>query len=202
MSYRRWDGVLKFGVMNSQTVDGPSQRVLIAALVVAVGAVVTVLVVVAALQRSPGQAPVAIAGGPGPRADSPECRTLMEALPDQLGDYRRAPVVDPAPAGAAGWLTDSGGEALILRCGLARPAEFVTGAPIQMVDAVQWFRVGEAAAGRETAADGRSTWFAVDRPVYVALTLPPGSGPTPIQVLSTTIAEVLPVRPVDPTPAG
>lgn len=208
--------------MNSQPVDGPPRRVLIAALVVAVGAVVAVLVVVATQQRSPGQAPVAVAGGPAPRADSPECGTLMAALPEQLGDYRRAPLLEPAPAGAAAWQADGGGEALILRCGLDRPAEFVTGTPIQMVDAVQWFRVGEAGVGNdgvgeagagnngagdagvgpEPAGDGRSTWFAVDRPVYVALTLPAGSGPTPIQSLSTTIAEVLPAVPPDPGPVG
>ncbi len=28
---------------------------------------------------------------PRPQADSAECRALVEALPDQLGDYRRAP---------------------------------------------------------------------------------------------------------------
>ena len=92
----------------------------------------------------------------------------------------------------------AGGEALILRCGLDRPAEFVVGRPVQVVDAVQWFRVGEA--GVDQAGGGRSTWFAVERPVYVALTLPPGSGSAPIQVISKTIAEKLQERPVDPAP--
>ena len=130
--------------MNSQTGDGPPRSMLIAALVVAVGAVVAVLVVAAVLQRPAAQAPVAITAVPAPRADSPECRALIEALPEQLGDYRRAAVLEPAPAGAAAWQTERGGEALILRCGLDRPAEFVVGAPVQVVDAVQWFRVGEA----------------------------------------------------------
>ena len=210
--------------MNSQTGDGPPKAVLIAALVVAVGAVVAVLAVAAVRQRQPAPEPIAISTVPAPRAESPECGALMNALPDQLGDYQRAPVVEPAPAGTAAWQSDAGGEALILRCGLDRPAEFVVGAPLQMVDAVQWFRVGEAGAGGagagetgagspaageagagETAAGegaaGRSTWFAVDRPVYVALTLPAGSGPTPIQRLSAAIAETLPEQPVDPAPA-
>ena len=90
---------------------------------------------------------------------------------------------------------------MILRCGLDRPDEFVVGSPIQVVDAVQWFRVGEAGAGNESASDqGRSTWFAVDRPVYVALTLPQGSGPTPIQTISEVIAKSLPAKPIDPAP--
>ena len=205
--------------MNSQTGDGPPKAVLISALVVAVGAVVAVLAVAAVRQRQPAPEPIAISTVPAPRAESPECGALIGALPDQLGDYQRAPVVEPTPPGTAAWQSDAGGEALILRCGLDRPAEFVVGAPLQMVDAVQWFRVGESAAGApgagetgaagpatgETAAGegaaGRSTWFAVDRPVYVALTLPAGSGPTPIQRLSAAIAETLPEQPIDPAPA-
>ncbi len=139
---------------------------------------------------------------PAPQADSPECRALVDALPDRLGDYRRAAVREPAPAGTAAWQREEpGGEALILRCGLDRPAEFVVGAPLQVVDAVQWFRVGEdrwAIRPATAAAPGSPS----TGPVYVALTLPPGSGPTPIQRLSKTIAEKLQERPVDPAPAG
>ena len=193
--------------MNSQTGDGPPRAALIAALLIAVGAVVTVLVVAAVWQHTPAQEPVTITEVPAPQADSADCRTLIDALPDQLGDYRRATVREPAPAGAAAWQApEPGGEALILRCGLDRPAEFVTGAPVQQVDAVQWFRVGEAGAGKDTVGDpaggDRSTWFVVDRPVYVALTLPPGSGPAPIQAISSTVARALQARPVDPGPVG
>ena len=41
----------------------------------------------------------------------------------------------------------------------------------------------------------------VDRPVYVALTLPTRSGPTPIQALSDLIARTMPAVPIDPNPA-
>ena len=106
---------------------------------------------------------------------------LLDTLPERLGDFRRAPAADPAPPGAAAWRATPDGEAVILRCGLQRPAEFVVGSPLQVVDEVSWFEIAaEAGAGGDPGAgDGRSTWFAVDRPVYVALTLPAGSGPTP-----------------------
>jgi hypothetical protein len=52
----------------------------------------------------------------------------------------------------------------------------------------------------DDADTGRSTWFAVDRPVYVALTLPAGSGPTPIQAISAAISTALPPTAVDPAP--
>lgn len=176
--------------MNAETRDGPPRALLIAALVVAVGAIIGILVFAALRQLPPGQQPVAIASVPAPKGDSAECRALLGALPEQLGDYHRAPAAQPAPAGAAAWT--AGGEPVILRCGLDRPAEFVVGSPLQLVDAVQWF---------ELADQGRSTWFAVDRPVYVALTLPQGSGPTPIQEISEVIAKALPAKPIDPAPA-
>jgi len=181
--------------VNSQTGDGPPRAALIAALVIAVGAVVAVVVAAALLQRSPAQEPVALTGVPAPQADGPECRTLIDSLPEQIGAYRRAQLVDPAPAGAAAWQPeDAGGEALVLRCGLDRPAEFVVGAPVQMVDAVQWFQI------EDQAGDGRSTWFTVDRPVYVALTLPPEAGSEPIQLISSTIAQALRATRPDPGP--
>ena len=176
--------------MTAETRDGPPRALLIAALVVAVGAIIGILVFAALRQSPPGQQPVAIASVPAPKGDGAECRALLGALPEQLGDYHRAPAAQPAPAGAAAWT--AGGEPVILRCGLDRPAEFVVGSPLQVVDAVQWF---------ELADQGRSTWFAVDRPVYVALTLPQGSGPTPIQEISEVIAKALPAKPIDPAPA-
>ena len=176
--------------MDAETRDGPPKALLIAAAVVAAGAIVAILVVAALRQSPPAQQAVPIASVPAPKGDSAECKTLFDALPQQLGDYQRAPAAQPAPPGAAAWKAD--GEPVILRCGLDRPAEFVIGSPLQVVDAVQWF---------ELADQGRSTWFAVDRAVYVALTLPQGSGPTPIQEISDVIAKSLPAKPIDPAPA-
>jgi hypothetical protein len=176
--------------VDAETRDGPPRALLIAAIVVAAGAIVGILVIAALRQSPPGQQTVAIASVPAPKADSAECRALLDTLPDRLGDYRRAPAAEPAPPAAAAWKADD--DPVILRCGLDRPAEFVVGSPIQVVNAVQWF---------ELADDGRSTWFAVDRPVYVALTLPQGSGPTPIQEISDVIAKSLPAKPIDPAPA-
>jgi Protein of unknown function (DUF3515) len=187
--------------VDAETHDGPPRALMIAAIVVAAGAIIGILVFAALRQAQPAQRPVAIASVPAPKADSTECRALLDALPQQLGEYRRAAAADPTPAGAAAWQATAGGEPVILRCGLDRPAEFVVGSPIQVVNAVQWFRVGEAGAGSDSARDeGRSTWFAVDRSVYVALTLPQGSGPTPIQSISEVIAKSLSVKPIDPVP--
>lgn len=169
--------------------DGPPRGLMIAALVVAVLAVGAVLAIAAT--RKPPAAPVAIASVPAPNADSPECRSLMATLPDRLGDFARATTAEPTPPGTAAWRAQSVDEPVILRCGLDRPEEFVAGTPIQMVDGVQWFRL-------QDNDSGRSTWLCVDRPVYLALTLPEGSGPTPIQNMSEVVAKTMPAVPIRP----
>jgi hypothetical protein len=170
--------------------DGPPRAALIAALVLAIGAVVVILAIAATRHHT---APVVVAAVPAPHAHDAACQKLMDALPPRLGDYSRATLVQPAPVGAAAWQPAGEGDPVILRCGLARPADFVVGSPIQQVDRVQWFQVSQ---------DQRSTWYAVDRPVYLALTLPPGSGPTPIQQLSELIDRIMPARRVAPTPGS
>jgi hypothetical protein len=194
-------------VTDPHTTDGPPRALLIAAVVVAVSVLITVLGIAASHKQSPEQEPVAISSVPAPQADSPECHALMDGLPEQLGDFRRAPTVEPTPQGTAAWRGAADMEPIILRCGLERPVDFVVGAPLQVVDLVQWFRVGDTGAAQPgdadagAAEDTRSTWYAVDRPVYVALTLPSGSGPTPIQLISGQIARAMPEKPVEPGPA-
>ncbi len=171
--------------------DGPPRAVLIAAIVVAVVAVVAVLVVAATREATPAARPVAIAAAPAPQADGAACRALTNVLPDVMGDYHRARAVEPVPAGAAAWQAGTEAEPVILRCGLDRPDEFVASSPLQVVDEVEWFRI---------SGDGRTTWVTVDRPAYVALTLPDGSGPTPIQLISKAVAQSMPAIPVNPGP--
>lgn len=170
--------------------DDPPRLVLIAALVTAIATVAAVLAIAVVHQRR--QQPVAVAAVSAPHVDDPACRALLAGLPPMLGDYRRATVAQPAPAGAAAWAAVER-EPVVLRCGLDRPADFTVGSPIQVVNQVQWFAV---------RSDDRATWYAVDRPVYVALTLPPGSGPAPIQQLSDLIADTMPTVPIDPAPVG
>ena len=171
--------------------DGPPRAFLIAAVVVGVLAVAAVLGI-AATRRAPVQ-PVVIASVPAPQADSPSCKEMLDALPENLGEFHRVAAAEPVPPGAAAWRGAADNYPVILRCGIGRPAEFVVGSPIQLVNTVQWFRLDDAEIDR-------STWVTVDRPVYVALTLPKESGPTPIQALSDLIARTMPTVPIDPNP--
>ncbi len=179
---------------------GPPRVLIFAAVALAVATIGTILGI-AATHQAPRQ-PVAVAAVPAPQAGSPACRALAQALPQRLGDYQRAALVQPAPEGATAWRAgpDSDpGEPIVLRCGLDRPADFVVGSPIQIVDRVQWFEAKDQAQSGNN--DGRSTWYTVDRPVYMALTLPAGSGPTPIQELSEVIDRAIAAVPISPAPA-
>jgi hypothetical protein len=180
----------------------PPRALLIAAAALAVVAI-GVILVVAATRQGPPQ-PVALPAISAPHAADPACRALDEALPQRLGTYQRAPVAQPAPQGAAAWRATPRGEPVVLRCGLDRPADFVVGSPIQVVDRVQWFEAAaeQQAAGPPSTNPSRSTWYTVDRPVYVALTLPSGSGPTPIQEISEVIDRIVAAVPIDPARPG
>ncbi|AGL35732.1 DUF3515 domain-containing protein [Mycobacterium avium] len=180
----------------SEADGGPPRAVIMVAVALAV-TTIGVILAIAATREAPPQ-PVAVATFPAPHAGDAACRALLDALPQRLGDYQRAPLEQPAPAGAAAWRTGPDSEPVVLRCGLDRPAEFVAGSPIQVVDRVQWFAVRP---DPQSAGDaGRSTWYTVDRPVYVALTLPSGSGPAPIQRLSDVIGQRIAAAPVNPGP--
>lgn len=172
--------------------DGPPRALFIVAVSVAVAAVVAVLVVAVVHSRPLHEQALVIPAVPAPQANSVECATLMPAVPQRLGDDQRTTPAAPVPPATAAWRTGEE-EPILLRCGVDEPADFVVGAAIQIVNAVQWFRVTEQGTGR-------STWFVVDRPVYVALTLPQGTGATPIQEISDVVAAKLPAVPIRPGP--
>ena len=130
---------------------------------------------------------------PNPDGDSPECAEFLAALGDELGDAKRVEFADPAPDAAAGYRLESGAP-VIVRCGLPAPQGFEVGTALTEVNEVQWFNEPDPVA---EVTD--STWVAVDRPVYVAITLPEDSGTGPIQAVSDTLKETM--EATEPAPA-
>ncbi|MGV9819741.1 DUF3515 domain-containing protein [Nocardia xishanensis] len=156
--------------------------------------VVAVLVAAVLARRLPVERePLALGPVPAPAAEGEACTKLLPALPADLGEFTKSTLVEPAPPATRAWQRPEGGNAIVLRCGLDRPLEFHRASPLQIVDGVQWFEVRDDSA--ET-----STWFAVDRETYIALTVPDGSGPTPLQEVSDTITANLPAKELDPGP--
>lgn len=177
----------------AETERRPYSPALIAtAVALPVALLVGVVVAAVIVLRGPAEPePLALGPVPAPAAEGPACSALLPALPTELGDFARATLVEPAPAATAAWQPPGGGDPIVLRCGLDRPLEFHRASPLQVVNGVQWFEVRD-----DTAAT--ATWFAVDRETYIALTVPDGAGPTPIQAVSDTITAHLPAQPIDP----
>jgi hypothetical protein len=132
--------------------------------------------------------PVALVPVPAPQAGSPDCTTLVSKLPAALQSgsttLSKAELATPAPPATAAW-TDQRTDPVILRCGLDRPAEITPTTQTRAVDGVQWLPVDGA---------GATTWFTVDRTVYVALTVPATAGTGPLQDISTVVGKTLPKR--------
>lgn len=129
---------------------------------------------------------------PNPDGDSQECTDFLAALGEDLGEAKRVEFTDPAPESAAGYRLESGAP-VIVRCGLPAPEGFEVGTTLTEVNDVQWFHEPDPVA---EVTD--STWVAVDRPVYVAITLPEDSGTGPIQAVSDTLKETMDATEPDP----
>lgn len=185
--------------------NGPESRhvppPLIAALVL--GAVLVVGIAVAGLvlrnadQSTTAAPPPTSVTGPvplvpvaAPQATTPQCTALLAKLPATLANasnpLARRPLATPAPPASAAWAGRVGDPA-VLRCGIERPPELTRSSELLAVDGVNWLRV---------SGDSAATWYAVDRAVCVALTLPGDVSTGPIQGVSAAIAAVLPAVPV------
>jgi hypothetical protein len=119
-----------------------------------------------------------------PEADA-SCPALMSGLPlDLMGEPSRR-VQSDSPFAYA-W----GDPPVVLICGVDRPAGWVVGKSAIQINGVQWYV--------DTDDPDTTVWTAVDRPVYVQVTLPATVDSAPVTALTTQIAQALPYR--DPTP--
>jgi hypothetical protein len=188
-----------------ETRHGPDLRR--PAVVVAIALPVLLAVVVAVLGltfRGSGieaaPAPVPAQTGPlalppvgAPDAGSAGCTSLLAGLPAQLpadpDPLPARPIAAPSEAGTAAWAASP--RPVVLRCGLPRPAELVPTSPLTDVNGVSWLALTDNAPDPVL-----TTYVAVDRPVYVALTVPTTAGSGPLQAVSDAVASTLPKSPV------
>jgi hypothetical protein len=121
-----------------------------------------------------------------PEADA-SCPALMGKLPLELTGEPSRRVQSDTPYAYA-W----GDPAIVLTCGVDRPAGYVVGASAIQINGVQWYV--------DTEDPDTTVWTTVDRPVYVQVTLPASVDSAPVTALTTPVAQALPFR--EPTPGG
>lgn len=184
-------------------VPPPAPRWLLGIALLLPVALIAGVLLAAVLIRAQRPAPLPLAAVAAPAAGSPDCARLLGALPPDLeGDgnesVRRRQLAAPAPPGAAAW----GEPPVVVRCGVARPAALTVSSRLLDISGVQFLALpspGKSAAGQ---ADGTaaSNWVAVDRPVYVVVSLPPEVGSGPLQQIGELIRQTLQRRDLDLSP--
>jgi hypothetical protein len=118
-----------------------------------------------------------------PEADA-NCPTLMGALPLELAGEQSRPVQSDSPYAYA-W----GEPPVVLVCGVERPAALEPTSPLITVNGVDWLV--------DTSDPDDIVWTAVDRPVYVRVTVSADTDSAPVAALGPVITGTLPVQPVD-----
>ncbi|MER7010131.1 DUF3515 domain-containing protein [Saccharopolyspora sp. NPDC000359] len=147
---------------------------------------------VEAAEQARRTGPLALAPIPAPEAGSAECAAVIDALPRELavGDalVPRRELAQPAPAATVAW-GDADHDPITVRCGIDAPAELTPTSQLVDVSGVSWLEINQG---------GDTSWLAVDRPVFVALSVPGDTGTGPLQDLSAILREKLPKQPVFP----
>ena len=179
----------------------PPLPVLIAIALPVLLALVVAGIAVTARVTGFGEAPPAVAdtsplAAPpveAPDAAGPDCTALLAALEGDLpADGGTLPVralAEPAPPGVRAWAAVP--RPVVLRCGLPRPAELAPDSALLVVNGVQWLELDDGVPDPVVV-----TYVAVDRPVYVVLTVPLGVGSGPLQAVSDVVRDALPAVPV------
>ena len=121
-----------------------------------------------------------------PEADA-SCPALMSTLPLELSGETSRRVQSDSPYAYA-W----GDPAIVLVCGVDRPAGYVAGVSAIQINGVQWYV--------DTGNPDTTVWTTVDRPVYVQISLPASVDSAPVTALTTQIARALPYREPRPGP--
>jgi hypothetical protein len=118
-----------------------------------------------------------------PEADA-SCPALMGQLPLELAGEQSRPVDSDSPYAYA-W----GEPPVVLVCGVERPATLEPTSPLIQVNGVNWLV--------DTSNPDSILWTAVDRPVYVQVTVSADTDSAPVTALGPVINDTLPIQPVD-----
>jgi Protein of unknown function (DUF3515) len=142
---------------------------------------------------APETGPLALVPVDAPDAASPSCAALLATLPAALpadgGTVPPRALADPAPAGARAWAAAP--RPVVLRCGLTRPAELAPDSALLEVDGVRWLQLADPVPDPVVVS-----YVAVDRPVYVVLTVPTDVGSGPLQAVADAVRTTLAAAPV------
>jgi hypothetical protein len=111
---------------------------------------------------------------------TPACNKLLTTLPTELATLApRTVKSQPSSPYVLAW----GDPAVVLRCGVAKPAGFVATSLVYAVNKVYWFQ----------AVDGNDDVFtSIDRSAYIEVRVPKKQLTQPLAAISDAIVKALP----------
>jgi hypothetical protein len=123
--------------------------------------------------------PITVSAPPADPATDGPCAQVLSALPIQLGQLApRVVHAEPDSPNVVAW----GDPAVVLRCGVARPADFVPTSDVYNVGGVYWLAVKQKTA---------TIWTVIDRAVYVEVTVSQKQAFQPLPLLGDAITTKL-----------
>lgn len=158
---------------------------MVIALILSLILVAAVLIGARVLLGPAGQQRIAMSTLPAPDAESAECASLIEDLPEKAFGHTRAAIEDPQPAGVAAW-SSSDLERVTLRCGVSLPFQYTALADTIDVDGTTWLPVSDITAGSNL-----QTWYSVNRSPVIAITadsMSTDNADNPVDPFSTAVA--------------
>jgi len=125
---------------------------------------------------------ISVSAGPVPAADDAACTALLSALPVAIPTSNGSISGRPADSSSP-YVVAWGNPAIVLRCGVPRPAELHVNSSAQVIaiDGVNFF----------TKTVGKATVFtSIDRAAYIEVTVPTSYTQAPIGPLAQAIASL------------
>jgi hypothetical protein len=123
--------------------------------------------------------PITVSAPPADAAADAPCAQVLSALPVQLGPLEpRVVHAEPDSPNVVAW----GDPAVVLRCGVPRPSDFVPTSDVYNVGGVYWLAVKRKSA---------VVWTVIDRAVYVEVTIPRKQAFQPLPQLGQAITTKL-----------
>lgn len=111
-----------------------------------------------------------------PTSGSAWCGRVIDALGEDIDGFVRHPGADAA------WVR-AGSEPIVVACGTEFPASYAPGARLTQINDATWFE--DTTLGNGTTA---STWFVLNAPEVVAVSVPQSSGNAAVVAVSEAIA--------------
>lgn len=132
--------------VNNSHHNTPPTLAVVLSLVLAVAFIAAVLVGARILSDRTTYKAAAVSPVLAPEAESAQCSSMTESLPDKLGRFKKVDIVDPAPAGTAAYRDPQGVE-LTFRCGVNAPDQYTVLSETHEENGMDWLTVTDATPG-------------------------------------------------------